>query len=123
VKMRLFAVIALCAALVVGCATTPTGNPQATVFQIKQHYALALEIAVAYDNLPDCVPGVKAICSTHAVKVKLKQAKDVASPSIQAAENAVRDPEFNASASQAVVTAANQAVLALTAITAALAVK
>ena len=120
-KFLVFAFVALLPA----CATTPTGstsNPQASVFQIKQSYELALQVAVAYDNLPPCVTGVKAICSEHSVKLKLKQAKDVASPAIQAAENAVRDPTFNASASSAVITAANQAVIALTAITAALAV-
>jgi hypothetical protein len=119
--MRIFATLALCG-LLTSCATTPTSNPQASVFQIKQNYELALQVAVAYDNLPPCVAGVKAVCSEHAVKVKLKTAKDVASPAIQAAENAVRDPTFSASASQAVVSAANQAVIALTAITAALAV-
>ena len=122
--MKKFAVL-LFAALLTACVSTPTGtkNPQLQVYSIKQNYDTALTVAVAYDNLPACVSGVKAVCSEHTVKVKLKQAKDVASPAIQAAENAVRDPTFDASTSQAVVAAANQAVIALTAITAALAIK
>lgn len=119
----LFAACAFALAACSGCSSTQTKNPQLSVYTIKQNYALALEVAVAYDNLPACVPGVKAACSSHDVKVKLKQAKDVASPAIQAAENAVRDPTFDASTSQAVIVAANQAVIALTAITAALAIK
>lgn len=111
------------AALLTACVTTPAKNPQLQVFSIKSNYDAALTVAVAYDNLPPCVAGVKAICSSHDVKVKIKQAKDVASPAIQAAENAVRDPTFDASTSQAVITAANQAVIALTAITSVLAIK
>ena len=98
-------------------------NPQQAVYETKQSYELALTIAVAYDNLPPCLAGVKSICSEHSVKLKIKQAKDVAAPAIQAAENAVREPNFNASTQQAVIIAAQQAVIGLTLITAALQIK
>jgi hypothetical protein len=98
---------------------TTASNPQQDVYLLKQGYDDALQIAVAYDALPTCTAAL-TVCSNPPIKVKLKQAKDVASPAIQAAENAVRDPTFNASTSQAVIVAAQQALIALTAITATL---
>lgn len=107
-------------ALIAGCAVTPA-TPQQAIFQIKSDYADALSAAVLYDSLPPCTaaaPGI--VCSDASVRAKLKQAKDIASPAIQAAENAVRDPNFDKSTSDAVVAAARQAVLALTQIIATL---
>jgi hypothetical protein len=98
---------------------TKPSNPQQAAFEVKQSYELALTIAVAYDSLPAC-SGATVLCSTTAGKAKLKQAKDVASPAVQAAENAVRDPNFSASEASAVIATAQAAVVALTAISAAL---
>ena len=115
-------IIALMFVGLVGCIGNPV-NPQQSVFQIKEQYELALTVAVAYDNLPPCGVGVGPICSTPEVVIKLKQAKDVASPAVQAAENAVRDPSFNTSTASAVIASARAAVVALTIITATLQVK
>ena len=101
-----------------GCASAPQ-NAQQGIFQVKQNYELALQVAVSYDALPACTtPTTIVVCSDTAIVKKLKQAKDVASPAVQAAENAVRDPNFDKSTTDAVVASANQAVLALTAIVA-----
>lgn len=118
--MKIFDFVALSflLAIVAGC-TTKASNPQQAVFEIEQSYELALSVAVAYDALPDCTPGV-TVCSTHAVRVQLKTAKDAAEPAMQAAQNAVRDPNFSASTSSAVLIAAQQAVAALAAIEATL---
>ena len=104
--------------LLFGCQTKPS-NPQQAVFETKQSFELALTIAVAYDNLPPCTSGV-SLCSTPAVKAKLKQAVDVAAPAVQAAEDAVRNPAFDASKEGAILASAQAAVVALAAITATL---
>jgi hypothetical protein len=117
---RIFAVF-FAVALIAGCNVfgTKPSNPQQAVFEVKQSYELALSVAVAYDNLPACTAGV-VVCSTQAGKMKVKVAKDAASPAIQAAEDAVRDPSFSASESGAIIATAQAAVVALTAITATL---
>lgn len=120
-KIFEFVVLTFLLAVVAGCSTKAT-NPQQQVFELEQSYELALSVAVAYDALPDCTPGV-TVCSTHAVRVKLKAAKDAAEPAMQAAQNAVRDPNFNASTSSAVLIAAQQAIAAIAAIEATLPVK
>lgn len=114
-------IVKFCGALILaGCVSgVKPSNPQQAIFEIKQSYELALTVAVAYDSLPACTPGV-VICSTPAGKAKIKQAKDVASPVIQGAENAVRDPNFDTNTTNAVIAAAQAAVVALTAVTAAL---
>lgn len=116
--VKCIAVIALATLALTGCGTKPS-NPQQAVFEVTQSYELALSVAVAYDALPDCTPGM-TVCSTRPVRQQLKDAKDKASPAILAAQNAVRDPNFNASTSDAVLIAAQQAVEALAAITATL---
>lgn len=108
--------------LLAACAVA-TQKPQQAVFQIKQNYELALTVAVAYEKLPLCAPAAPVLCSDHNVRAKIKQAKDVAKPAVQAAENAVRDPAFDASKSGAILVAAQQAVVALTLITSALKTK
>jgi len=99
-----------------GCAVTPA-TPKQSIYQIKSDYSDALAAAVLYDSLPPCTGAATGIvCADPTVKQKLKQAKDIASPVIQAAENAVRDPNFDKSTADAVVAAARQAVLAMTSI-------
>ena len=109
-------------ALIAGCNVfgTKPSNPQQAAFEVKNSYELALTVAVAYDNLPACGAAGTVLCSTAAGKAKIKQAKDIASPAVQAAENAVRDPNFSTSEANAVIASAQAAVVALTAITAAL---
>jgi hypothetical protein len=106
-------------ALFIGCGSVKPTNPQQQVFEISQTYEDALEAALVYDNLPDCTPGV-TVCSTKEIRQKIKVAKDAASPAIKAAQTTVRDPNFSASTGSAVIVAAENAVAALAAITAAL---
>lgn len=106
-----------------GCVTsTTTSNltPQAAVYQAKQNYDVALQAALLYEALPDCATAGSQLCSTHAAKLKIQQAKNVASPALQAAESAVRSPDFDKSTASAVIASANAAVIALSAIVAAL---
>jgi len=118
--MKIVTAIVLCM-LLAACNVfgTKPSNPQQVAFEVKQSYSLALDAALAYDALPACASGI-TICSTAAGKAKVKQAKDIASPAVQAAENAVRDPNFSTSEVNAVIASAQAAVVALTAITAAL---
>lgn len=120
-KIFHYVVLSFLLALVAGCGAKPS-NPQQQVFELEQNYELALSIAADYAALPDCTAGV-TVCSTHDIRVKLKTAKDAAAPALQAAQNAVRDPNFNTSTSSAILIAAQQAVAALAAIEATLPVK
>lgn len=107
-----------------GCVTsttTSTLTPQAAVYQAKQNYEVALQAALLYEALPECgSAGATQLCSSKAAKLKIKQAKDVASPSLDAAEASVRNPDFDKSTATAVIVSANAAVAALAAIVAAL---
>jgi hypothetical protein len=58
-----------------------------------------------------------SLCREQAISNKIKTAKDVASPALKAAQAAVRDPSFDTSTANAVMAAAEQALLALTQIT------
>jgi hypothetical protein len=111
----------LAAAVLAACAAAPQ-NPQQAVYDVKAKYNAALNIAVAYKQLPPCTPAATILCSKPDVVLKLQQADNVAYPAIQAAENTVRSPGAGANA-QTAITAAQQAVQALTAITATLEVK
>src|SRR6185295_10200196 len=103
------------------CAALGPKNPQQAAFTLKTDYALALEAADAYGRLPFCdSPADPKICANRDVVKNIKVAKDVAKPAIDAAETAVRNPQFDKSATDAVLVGAQQALIALTKITAAL---
>jgi len=103
---------------IAGCAITG-GTPQQSVYAIKSEYQLALSAAVAYKGLPSCATvGHPLVCSDAVVVAKIQQADSVAGPAIQQAENAVRDPSFDASTTSKILVAAQAALNALTAITA-----
>ena len=97
-----------------GCATTGTTLPSQAVFQAKSDYAVALTAAVAYKNLPRCGPTVIKVCSDPKIVTQLQKADDAASALLDGAETTVRTGGSNA---QLAVTAAQQAVSALTSIT------
>lgn len=103
-----------------GCAVFSTsGTAQQRVYAIKSEYQLVLSAAVTYKNLPKCsAPGAPVVCSDDKVVAKLQQADSVAGPAIQAAENTVRDPNFDKSTTDAVMVAAQNALNVLTAVVA-----
>jgi hypothetical protein len=115
--MKRFLVIALLA----GCSTTGTPqDPAQTIYALQSGYATALTVAVAYKGLPPCPTTV--ICSSPKVVTQMQQADDLAYAAIKAAETTVRTPGAGANQQTALV-AAQQALAALTSITATLQVK
>lgn len=115
------ALLALVLLFLAGCAGAPA-TPAVTVYEVETAYSTALNVAVAYRNLPPCTTAPTVICSRPDVVVKLQQADDVAYQALTAAQNTVRTPGAGANAQTAIV-AAQQAVQALAAITASLQVK
>jgi hypothetical protein len=126
---RFTAVIALVfliplVAFVGGCVTTSPKNAQQAILEVRQEYTIAVEAAAAYGQLPRCLAGSTIkVCSSDAVVKQIKVAKDAAKPVIDGAEATVLDPTFDASKSQAIILSAQNALKALTAITAALNLK
>jgi len=111
--------IILVSLLLAGCATQQT-NPQATIYQTKASFDLALNAVITYDRLPPCVHNGPKLCSDASVTQKLQQAAQVANTAINAAEASVRDPNFDKSKAEALNIAAQNAVIALTSILATL---
>lgn len=107
--------------LLAACAGAPT-TPAQTIYDVESGYAAALAVAVAYKSLPPCAPAAPVICSQPNVVAQLQKADDVAYQALTAAQNTVRTPGAGANAQTAIV-AAQQALQALTAITATLQVK
>lgn len=107
---------------IAGCGSIVTPKtPAQDVFAAKASYAAALTVAVAYKRLPSCAPVTHPpICSDAAIVKKLQDSDDVAKPALDAAEAAVRTQGFGQSTLQTFVISANNAVSALTAITATL---
>lgn len=113
-------------AIAAACATTaPDGTvttPAQQLFQIESGFNAALTVAVAYKNLPPCGPVSPTLCSKPETVVKVQQAANATQAALQAAQNTVRNPGAGANP-QTAVFAAQQALLALTSITATLATK
>lgn len=107
--------------LLAACSTTPQSPAQA-VYAVHGNYAAALTIAVAYKQLPDCATTTAVLCSKKEIVTRLQQADDRAFPLLQAAQNTVRISGSGANV-QTAIFAAEQAVSALSAITATLTVK
>jgi hypothetical protein len=116
--MRKLLAVALLA-LTAACAVTPQ-SPQQAVFAAKQDYAVALTVAVAYRRLPACGPAAPPVCSDKAVVTRLQKADDAAAALLDGAEATVRAGGGNV---QMAITAAQQAVAALTSVTQTLGVK
>jgi hypothetical protein len=120
-SVRMLLVLAL-AALVFACATAPQ-TPAQSVYAAQGAYASALTVAVAYKQLPTCDQAPRpTLCSDKAVVAKLQAADDVAYAALSAAQNIVRTPGAGVNV-QTAIAAAEQAVAALTSITATLGVK
>lgn len=103
------ALLVLLFAVVGGCSTM---NPQQAAFALKSQYSVTIAAADAYGKLPFC-GGTVIVCADRTVVAKIKTAKDVASPAMQAVEAAVRDPAFNQGAYSSVLVAAREALAAL----------
>jgi hypothetical protein len=124
--MKSFRIIlsALMALALLGCASGGAPqDPQQSIYALQSGYRTALTVAVAYKQLPPCGMATSPLlCSSPKVVAQVQQADDVAYQAIKAAETTVRTPGAGANAQTALV-AAQQALAALTSITATLQVK
>lgn len=114
-----FMVATLCAG---GCAAFQTGaikDPQTAVFAIESDYKHALAIGAWYGALPSCAAPVHdaIFCSKADIVVKIGNAKDVAGPSLKAAQATVRNPAFDESTANKIILSAQAAVATLAVIT------
>lgn len=103
-----------------GCATDgPAPTAQTTIYQIEQQYNHALAVGAWYGSLDDCgAPLADSIlCSKADIRVKIKQAKDVAGPIIAGARATVRNPLFDQSTADRIILTAQNALAVLTVIT------
>lgn len=124
-KMIRMALAVMAAALVTACASNPSDGgttPAQAVYQMESNFTAALQIAVAYKNLPACGPTAPPLCSKPETVAKVVQASNSTQAALQAAQNTVRNPGAGANP-QTAIFAAQQALQALTAITATLQVK
>lgn len=123
--MKLF--IAILLATLAACAPVPAGQsltPQQQVFQIESNYKAALDIANAYVALPRCgQPTSPPLCSKSETIIALQKANATVMPLLAAAQKTVTDPTVSSGGAQAAVTAAANAQVALSQITATLTVK
>jgi len=125
--MKIF-LACLISAFVAACSPgtstdTPTVAAQKAVYRLKSNYDAALAIAIAYKQLPPCgLPASPVLCAQPKVIAQLQQADYAAYPAFQAAENTVRSQGAGPNADTAIF-AAQQAIAALTSITATLNVK
>jgi hypothetical protein len=104
------------AAAFTGCSTVQQTNPEATVYQIKANYAIALDGVIDYDQLPACEAATTVkgtLCATGAGTRALKAAKDEAHAAIAAAETAVRAPGASIDTTQGKLMLASSAVQGL----------
>ena len=110
------------ASALVGCVAgvrpgTAAGDAQ-LVYQAESDYAVALQIAVAYRELPLCGAGV-ALCHDDKVVAQLQVGARAASDALHTAQSAVQ----NGVASPAAINDAVNTVQAFTALAATLKVK
>jgi len=96
---------------------TAAGNAQ-LVYQAESDYAVALQTAVAYRDLPSCGAGV-ALCHDDAVLAELQSGDQAASAALKAAQSAVQ----NGVADATTINDAVNAVQAFSALAATLKVK
>jgi hypothetical protein len=109
--------------LVASACATQGGTPATTIYQVENSYNAAATVIIAYKALPPCgQPTSPILCSKAEIIAKLKTADAVAYDALVAAENTVRSPNAGAN-SQTAIVAAQQAIAALTSITATLAIK
>lgn len=106
----------LAVGLTAACSTLPR-TPAQTVYAIKSEFAADLALAAAYHDLPNC-PALP-LCKDPTTMVRIQAAALAANATLKVAEDAVRGGGSGASA----VKTAGDAVLSLSAITAALKVK
>lgn len=110
--------LVLAFALIVGaCAANNQGSlpsAQNTVFALKNTFASAQTAAVQYVTLPRCgQPASPPLCSDAAIVAEIRKYNGDAVVALDAAEKTVRDPTASASATQAAIIGAKNAVAAL----------
>lgn len=115
--MKKIFVLAFLALTLSGCATTKPGPildnaaAQRAVYTVESKYKLVLIAANAYVNLPLCGP-VKPPCATLSVVRQIQRAQPAARAAIDAAENAVRSPQFGSDVTTSAILAAESALSA-----------
>lgn len=105
--------------VVTACSVAPN-TPAQSIYLIENNFRAALVVAVTYKELPQCGTALVKLCSEPEVVKKLQTTYDVANASLLAAQISVRSGGGNADRA---IAAAQQAVIALTAITSTLEVK
>ncbi len=106
-------------AALAACAVAPK-SPAQSIYLIENNFRAALVVAVTYKELPKCGTALVKLCSDPEVVQKLRTTYDVANASLTAAQLTVRSGGGNADLA---IKAAQQAVIALTAITSTMEVK
>ena len=117
-KLRYLALVGMLA--LAACATAAV-KQQTSVYELRSSYAIYLDAAAAYSQLPFCAKGTSATltapCSDPSAVIALKKADDTAKLALDSAENIVRNnPVVDASSA---IAAAQQALDAVKAIEAA----
>jgi hypothetical protein len=116
-------ILSLCAFTFPGCSTVDVKNPQQAVLVAYGNYTQAAEGAAYYGTLPLCdeIPaGTYAVCANRALVLQVEVVLNGTRPIIEGAKKTVLDPKFDDSKADAVVVSAQNALAALTAITATL---
>ena len=113
---KFYAILALAAGLLAGCATSGPSTPAQTVFAAKSGYAAVLTAAVAYESLPRCSATVPQPCSSPELVAQLRKADNTANAALDAAETAVRTPSVGSDARSKAVATATTALAALQAL-------
>lgn len=114
-KLRYLALVGMLA--LAACATAAV-KQQTSVFELRSSYAIYLDAAAAYAQLPFCAKGtaptVAAPCSDPHAVIALKKADDAAKIALDSAETVVRDnPVVDASSAIAAAQKAFDAVKAI----------
>jgi hypothetical protein len=124
--MKIRYAFGLLALLLAGCQTLGVPAPKTpaqAVFEARGSELAAITLANQYKALPPCAPMVK-ICSDPKVVILLQKAANAADAVLDSAQATVTDPTFKDSPAAAkAALAAQNALGALTAITAQLALK
>jgi hypothetical protein len=109
---KLILTLASCAALA-ACATPGVPNtPAQTVYAAEGTYAAALNLAVAYRNLPVCGTAGVTVCHDPAVVQELVRANGVARSDLAEAETLVRSTNPDQTKLDQAIAAAEVAVQA-----------
>lgn len=113
------AILALLALPLAACATFGSSAPQSpaqTVYALEGTYAAALNVAVAYRQLPTCVTGGPVICHDPAVVAKMVEVNDTARTALTGAQAVVTNTGSTAAQIDTAVAAATAVVMQFSAL-------